>query len=169
MAEEKPASERVTPRQSRPGMGEDYGIDQTKVDGMLSWDWLSERMATSHNYWLGTTYPDGRPHAMPIWGLWLDETFYFSTGRNSRKGRNLAANPEVVIHLESGDEVVVIEGTVEEFDDPALFARFVEEYNTKYSFKPEADPKNLYYRLKPRVAFAWLEKDFVNSASRWHF
>jgi len=174
MSQEKQTtkSERTEPTQGRPYMSADYGVEQSKTDSakMLSWQWLCEQMERSHNYWISTTQPDGKPHAMPVWGIWLDEIFYFSTGRQSRKGRNLAANPEVVVHTESGDEVAIFEGTVEEFSDPTLFARFAQVYATKYAgFKPEAEPGNAYYKLNPRVAFAWLEKDFVNSATRWQF
>jgi len=156
------------PKVGRPHV-QGYELDQAKVESLLPWAWVSERMLVGHNYWVGTTRPDGRPHAMPVWGVWLDEVFYFSTGRQSRKGRNLATRPEVVVHLESGDEVVVFEGTVEEFNDSAFFARFAEIYQAKYNFKPEPDPQNAYYRLNPRVVFAWKENDFVNSATRWEF
>ncbi len=156
------------PKVSRPHM-QGYGVDQNENGSFLPWEWVSERMLVGHNYWLGSTRPDGRPHAMPVWGVWLDKVFYFSTGRQSRKGLNLAANPQVVVHLESGDEVVVFEGMVEEFSDPAFFERFAEVYEAKYNFKPGADPQNAYYRLNPRVVLAWKENDFVNSATRWEF
>ena len=77
--------------------------------GLLPWDWAVERLSGSHNYWLVTTRPDGRPHMMPLWGLWLDSTFYFSTGRQSRKGRNLAANSHCVVATEHADEAVIVE------------------------------------------------------------
>jgi len=167
MAEEK--ANKPTPRQGRPHISADYGIDPANEVAMLPWSWLSEQMEKSRSYWVSTTRPDGKPHAMPVWGVWIEDEFYFSTGRNSRKGRNLAANPEIAIHLESGDEVVIFEGTVEEFTNPDFFAHFAEVYNTKYSFKPEQAPGNVYYKLIPRVAFCWLESDFVNSATRWSF
>ncbi|MEI7555150.1 pyridoxamine 5'-phosphate oxidase family protein [Candidatus Chlorohelix sp.] len=168
MADEQ--KEIIRPIAGRPNFAPDYGLDTADDIQLLEWEWVTEKMTLSHNYWIGSTRPDGKPHAMPVWGLWLEGTFYFATGRTSRKGRNLLQNPEAVVHLESGDEVVIFEGRVEEFNDPALFERFAEAYGQKYAgFKPAYDPANLYLKLIPRVAFGWLEKDFANSATRWQF
>ena len=40
-----------------------------------------------------------------------------------RKGRNLAENPNVAVHLESGDDVVILEGVAEVVTDPGLVER----------------------------------------------
>jgi len=53
-----------------------------------------------------------------VWGVWLDDIFYFSTG--SLAEQNLATNPAITVHLESGSEVVIIEGTAEPISDAAL-------------------------------------------------
>src|SRR4051794_40830493 len=97
------------PLPERPGMPEGYGISR-ESDGLLPWSWAEERLEASHNYWIVTASPDGRPHAMPVWGVWTGGALYFATSRASRKGRNLAANPRLVVHLESGDEAVILEG-----------------------------------------------------------
>jgi hypothetical protein len=133
---------------------------------MLPWSWLSERMAGSHNYWIATTRPDGRPHSMPFWGVWLDETFYFGTGRESVKAGNLAHSPEVVVHLESGDEVVIFEGMAEEADR-GLHVRLAEAFSAKYPFEPDPDDMGLVFALRPRRAYAWRERDYPTSATRF--
>src|SRR4030042_4377727 len=85
--------ERLTPEASRPYMP-GYGILEADAGrGLLPWSWATERIAKSHNYWVATTSPDGRPHVMPGWGGWLDDGVYFSTGKNTRKGQTRAANP----------------------------------------------------------------------------
>jgi pyridoxine/pyridoxamine 5'-phosphate oxidase len=137
---------------------------------MMVWDEVRDRLAKERNYWVATTHPDGRPHVMPVWGLWLDETFYFATDTASRKGRNLAANPNLVVHLESGDDVVVLEGSATEVIEPSLLQRFVDAYEMKYQFRPDVNSITAkVYCLRPRVAFAWHEKDFPQSATRWSF
>jgi pyridoxamine 5'-phosphate oxidase-like protein len=65
-------------------MPKEYGLAGRR-SAMLPWTWARRRLVAAHNYWISTTRPDGRPHAMPVWGLWLDETFLFSTSRRSRK------------------------------------------------------------------------------------
>ena len=74
---------------------------------------------------------------MPVWGIWLDEAFFFGSGRDSAKTRNLAANPAIVVHLESGDETVILEGLAEQVLDDALERRVDEVYGPKYDFTPE--------------------------------
>ena len=56
---------------------------------------------------------------MPVWGVWLDDTFYFSTGRKSRKGRNLAANAACTITNDDAEDAVIVEGSAEEVKDAA--------------------------------------------------
>lgn len=153
----------------RPLMPPEYGIAPDR-EGLLPWSWAEERLAAARNYWLATTRPDGRPHVMPVWGLWLDGALVFSTARRSRKARNLAVRPEAVAHLESGDEVVILEGPVHAVTDAALLARFVDAYTAKYQFRPDPhDTAVGVYALRPHTAFAWRERDFPASATRWRF
>lgn len=141
-----------------------YGITADS-DGLLEWPDVVARLVAARDYWLCTTRPDGRPHAMPVWGLWLAEGVAFSTYPASRKGRNLAARPAAVLHLESGDDVVVLEGEVGVFDgDPVAFA---DAYAAKYDFRPEPGPTQGVYVLRPQVVLAWREADFPRSATRW--
>jgi PPOX class probable F420-dependent enzyme len=162
----RPSSEPIADRPEMPGA---YGISAT-TSGLIRWEEVRERLASARSYWIGTTRPDGRPHAAPVWGLWLDEAFYFSTDPTSRKARNFARNPAIVVHLESGDDVVMLEGTVEAVADAAVAARFADAYEAKYQFRPEAgDPPSGIYRLRASVAFAWLERDFPQSATRFRF
>ena len=67
-----------------------------KKTGLLPWKWASDRLKKSRQYWIATTRPDGAPHLMVIWGVWLEDSFWFSTGAASRKARNLAVNPRCV-------------------------------------------------------------------------
>ncbi|MBI2912263.1 MAG: pyridoxamine 5'-phosphate oxidase family protein, partial [Chloroflexi bacterium] len=119
---------------------------------------------------VATTRPDGRPHVTPVWGLWLDESFFFSSDPTSRKGRNLASSPEVVVHLESGDDVVILEGIAEVMTDATFLTRFADAYDAKYRFRLDfTKPAYRVYRVRLRAAAAWLEKDFPQTATRWRF
>ncbi|MBK8988960.1 MAG: pyridoxamine 5'-phosphate oxidase family protein [Chloroflexi bacterium] len=158
------------PTVSRPHMP-GYGLAESQ-DGLVSWQDVSQKMALARNYWVCTTRPDGRPHAAPVWGLWLNETFYFGTGHSSVKGRNLAHNPAISLHLESGDDVVILEGDVSPVTDPALLRLIYELYGQKYGMDMSAsaeDAANPTYGLRPAAAFAWLEQDFPNTATRFIF
>jgi hypothetical protein len=153
-------------RHSRPFMP-GYGIvGEKEGGGLLAWDFVEQRMAAARNYWVSTAGAQG-PHAAPVWGLWHSGVFYFSTGTKSRKGRNLGAAPQVSVHLESGDEVVIIEGNVEEVKDPPVLRDLDKDYKEKYGL-PMQGPGQIY-KLITAKAFAWCEKDFPQSATRWVF
>jgi pyridoxamine 5'-phosphate oxidase-like protein len=107
---------------------------------------------------------------MPVWGLWLDEMFVFSTARRSRKARNLARDARVVVHLESGDQTVILEGRAREIIDVGLMRRYVAAYHHKYRYRPDpADNSQATYGVRPRKALGWRERDFPRSATRWRF
>ena len=111
-----------SPKATRPHMP-GYGVP-TYAKGLLPWKWPEQRLAKSHNYWLITTRPNGAPHAMPVWGVWVDSVFVFSTGRESRKAKNLAANPKCVVCNELSKEAVIVEGVATEVTDPAQIKEF---------------------------------------------
>lgn len=160
------------PEPVRPKMKE-YGLKEAP-DGMLTWGWVKGELEKSKNYWICSTRPDGNPHAAPVWGILMDDVVYFSTGESSRKAKNIAHNPTIVLHLESGFDTVIIEGLVETVSDRADIERIAPIYATKYAphgFEPTADDlaKGLMYRVVPRVVMAWKETDFPNTATRWEF
>ena len=157
------------PEAERPSFPDVYGIHE-EAEGLLDWGWAVERLEQARNYWVSTARPDGRPHAMPVWGLWHEDAFYFSSAPNSRKARNLAANPAVVVHLESGDEVVIVEGEAERTSDGDLLARLSEDYTRKYGYEVTftVEGRGLVC-VRPRTAYAWREQDFPKSATRFSF
>ena len=75
------------------------------------------------------------------------------------------------MHLESGDDAIILEGTLNQVGAPDLLKRIGEAYFTKYDMHVLGDHSEagLFYALAPRVVLAWLESDFVNSATRWQF
>lgn len=163
----KRASSKVRePKPSRPHMP-GYGLPKSRK-GLLSWSWAEQRLTKSHNYWISTARPDGAPHSMVVWGLWLDGRFYFSTGQKSRKARNLAANPRCVICSDRAEQAVIVEGVAEPVSDRAIRKRFGDLYQKKYNWdmKDFAEP---VYVVRPRVVFGLFEKKFMGSATRWKF
>jgi len=130
-----------------------------------------DRLTRARNYWICTVRPDGRPHSIPVWGFWLDGAVYFGTDRASHKARNLAHNPAVSIHLESGDDVVILEGRAVEVNlsDKPTFKKLDAASRAKYNMPLMVVPDSVLYSVRPRVVLAWTEKDFPNNATRWIF
>jgi general stress protein 26 len=160
----------VIPEATRPKM-KDYGIS-TKPDGLIKWQWVSDELVKSRNYWICTTSPDNRPHAAPVWGVAYEDLVYFGTGKSSRKARNFLERPDVVLHLESGENCVIVEGRVEIVTDMALIQTLAPLYGAKYApFKPTAKElaEGGLYTVQPKVVMAWTESDFPNTATKWVF
>lgn len=158
------------PRASRPDIP-DYGIAAADEGmGLLPWSWAEARLAKSRTYWVATVRPEGRPHVMPVWGLWLGGQFVFSTSPGSRKARNFVANPHCVVTTESGDEAVIVEGRVRIVEDPGIRAAFVPAYLEKYAWDTSGDDGPLY-ALEPETVFGFMETGgaFTQSATRWRF
>lgn len=160
--------------QARASRPEPAGYFKTEAEGsgLLPWSHVGEHLAPARNYWVATASSNGRPHSMPVWGVWLDEQFWFSTGPSTRKARNLLANPRAVVHLESGAELLVVEGLAEEIRDPAEVERFLVVYNPKYSWDFEVAQLTSggLFRVRPQRVFAWRGDEgdaFSGTATRW--
>ena len=156
-----------SPESSRPYMP-GYGVKpEGEGKGLLPWSWADERLTSAHNYWIATVRQDGRPHLMPIWCLRIDGAFYFSTGRRSRKTRNLEANSHCVISTERGDEAVIVEGIAEEISFKSLPQSFVGLYREKYGWTVEegSDP---FFVVRPKTVFGFIEAgdDFLQTATK---
>ena len=174
MADQTRASTHVEPERSRPVMPDGYGVPEGD-EGLLPWSWAVERLEKARNYWFSTTRPDGRPHAMPAWAVWLDGVLYFEGSPQTRRARNLAANPALAVHLESGDEVVILEGEAHEAGRPErslaeqLAAAFTAKYAATHDYRPAPDQwdNGGLWTMRPRLAFGWSQ--FPNTVTRWRF
>jgi len=146
-----------------------YGLKHRQQ--YLPFSHAEKRLKKSRNYWICTSRPDGRPHSIPVWGFWMDGAVYFGTAQSSRKARNLAHNPAVSIHLDSGDDVVILEGKAVEVDlsDKSILKMLDAASRAKYKMPLTVMPGSVVYSVKPRTVLAWTEKDFPNNATRWKF
>jgi general stress protein 26 len=139
--------------------------------GLLPWRWAEERLTSSRNYWVMSLWPDGRPHAMPVWGLWHEGAFWFSSSKGSRKARNLTADPRCVVTTEDAADPVVMEGFAELVTEPEALATMLALENAKYDTNYTIDlldpDVNSVYRVRPRWAFGLRHGDFTGSPTRW--
>jgi hypothetical protein len=155
----------ITPKASRPGLPQGYGMPKSKK-GMLPWSFVDEQMTAAPNFWVATTDARGRVHAVPLWGVWVDDTCYFGGSSETRWARNLSANPRVCVHLESTTDPVMLEGAahrVGDDADPALLSRIDDAYEAKYDMR-HGPP---FWALRPSVVYAWAP--FPTAATKWTF
>ena len=151
-----------------------YGLrPATEGGGLLPWSWAEERLVASRNYWLASRWPDGRPHVMPVWGMWHQESFWFCSSKGSRKSRNLSADPRCVITTQDPVDPVVVEGVAElimDTDDLATMLSLENaKYETDYGIEMLDPALNSSWRVRPTWAFALRADDFTGSPTRWEF
>ena len=155
----------------------DYGVD-TDQWRPLPWSWAAQRLVAARNYWVVTVSAQGRPHALPVWGVWDDSEhrFCFSCGPRSRKARNLAADPRVTVASEDTVEAISVEGSAATVLDEDRREVWIGRYLTKYrplSADLSADflRQNLVVEVTPDRAFAIIEREqeFAERATRWRF
>ncbi len=161
------------PKAERPDMPDGYGIPEGQ-GGTLPWSYVEEQMTGARNYWVVTVRPDGHPHVMPVWGAWLDRKLYIEGSPETRRHRNIAANPHVVVHLENGSQVVILEGEAYAGGkpDPELGERLSRSFTAKYApmgYSPAPDnwDNGGLYVVHPKKVFAWTQ--FPQDTTRWRF
>lgn len=132
------------PKVTRPQFPKGY-VDHPV--SQVTWEYVEKRLSEARNYWMCSVRPDGRPHAVPRWGVFIDDKVYYDGSSETRHALNLRKNPHVTLHLESGDEAVILEGTAGPAGRPApeLAGRIAQAYRNKYArsgYAPEADQWN---------------------------
>ena len=162
------------PRRDRPEMPGGYGADT--ATRYLEWSDITDALAAGLHYWLSTTRPDGRPHVVPRWGVWLDDVFWYDGSPETLHVRNLSKNPACALHLESGKEAVILEGwsLVPDPIEGELGERLAAEYARKYgpAYVPTPDQwsgesSGGMRFIAPERVMAW--KDFPNDLTRFTF
>ncbi len=96
-----------------------------KPASFLTWDWVTAQLTESRHYWLcsvrapSSDAQGGRPHVVPRWGVFLDNKFYYDGSPETRHARNIEKNPHVSLHLENGEQAIILDGTSEPAGKPS--------------------------------------------------
>lgn len=137
----------------------------------IAWDEVRRRLEEAPAYWLATTRSDGRPHVVPLDGLWVDDVWWYGGASSTVHIRNVRARPRAVMHLAEPMQAVIVEGTVrsESLDD-AMAQRLADASNTKYAHYGMANTADTYLTalgLFPDRVLAW--SAFPTDATRFEF
>ena len=132
------------------------------------------RLAPSRSYWLVTTNGDGSPHAAPVWGAVVGDHLYLYSERSTVKARNLARDGRAVVHLESGEDVIIVHGYLDDVGLPQAALEVVAALSSKYDrpddaqYLPSSDDSfDVLYHLRPEKALLWNLADYEQSQQRW--
>jgi nitroimidazol reductase NimA-like FMN-containing flavoprotein (pyridoxamine 5'-phosphate oxidase superfamily) len=149
------------PKVSRPQFPPGY-LENPK--GLLPWSHVERRLTEALHYWLCTVRPNGRPHAVPKWAVYVQGKIYFDGSPETRHARNIAHNPNVVLHLESGEDVIIVEGVAKETGKPAAelaeqIARGYAQKYTSWGYTPASSQwdEGGLFEIKPHTVIAWTQ------------
>jgi hypothetical protein len=154
---------------SRPKIPTQYGIPKHN-QGLLPWSHVIDRMSQASHYWICTVDAKGHPHVTPVDGLWLNGRLYFGGSPQTRRNRNLLTNPAVSVHLDSSDDVVILQGEAHlQMPDHELAVQLSKASAAKYGYAPgpedyEASGVHIF---RPLTVFGW--KQFPRDVTRWQF
>lgn len=146
----------------------DYGV---KPDSPLDWSGIRARLEQAPAYWLATTRADGRPHTVPLDGIWVDDVWWYGGAAQAVHVRTVAHNPGVVMHLPDTASVVIVEGVVRRVTvSPERAERLAKVSNDKYGYGQTADAYRDSLGLHPDRVLAWeLEPSPFANATRFTF
>ena len=160
-----------SPKITRPQFPKGY-VDNPK--STVSWEYVAQRLSESKNYWLCSVYPDGRPHSIPRWAVFVEGKIYYDGSPETRHARNIAANPNVSLHLENGDQAIIAEGTAQPAGKPvpALAEKIAAAYRAKYApfgYAPEPNQwdEGGLFEFTPRKILAWTS--FMDDPTKFLF
>jgi Pyridoxamine 5'-phosphate oxidase len=148
-----------TPKIARPQFPKGY-VDNPA--SFVDWYWVAEQLTESKHYWLCSVRSDGRPHVVPRWGVFIDNKFYYDGSSETRHAQNIEKNPNVALHLESGEKAIIMEGSSQpaEKPEPEFAKRLAKAISDKYTalgYSPEPnqwDEGGLFV-FTPRQCIAW--------------
>jgi general stress protein 26 len=113
-----------------------YGDDSATAP---PWSEIERLLAEAQLYWIVTVRRDGRPHAVPLVGVWQHGAFVFCTGPEEQKQRNLDGNAHVAVTTGAtgaqGWDVgkdVVVEGVAARVTDGADLESLAAAWSAKY-------------------------------------
>ncbi|MDA8061469.1 MAG: pyridoxamine 5'-phosphate oxidase family protein, partial [Actinomycetota bacterium] len=133
---------------------------------------LVARLGAARNYWLTTVDAAGAPHAVPVWGVVVGDRLHLYASRSSQKAHHVSRDPRVALHLESAEDVVIVDGHLEDLGRPAEHPGVMAALDAKYpddaDYLPSHDSYyDALYRLEPSRARTWALADFDGSQRRW--
>jgi hypothetical protein len=138
--------------------------------------------AGTDRYFLGTVGRDGRPHAAGVGALWFDGDLYVVSGPETRKSRNLAANPVCTISAALRGIDLVLEGDAKRVTDGPTLEQLAGLYRAQgwpaeveddaftapYSAPSAGPPPWHLYRFTFYTVFAVAGEE-PSGATRWRF
>ena len=137
-------------------------------DHLVSWAFVSGQMSQARHYWISTVFPDGRPHVVPVWGIWHQNRLHFEGSMQTAWGQNIQKNHHIAVHLPDANQVVIIEGTAHMIQDDEIDDESWNILDSTFQRKYQVDTGSPYLYVQPRRVLAWDGED-LTTMTRWVF
>ncbi len=149
--------------------------------GATPWPDADAALARAELYWLTTVRADGRPHVTPLVGVWVEQAFYFATGFDEQKARNLEANHRVAVTTGQNTWAegldAVVEGTAVRVTGAQRLRAVADAYRAKYGnawnfdtddevFSPGDQPAALF-EVRPHKVLAFAKHPHAQTRYRF--
>jgi nitroimidazol reductase NimA-like FMN-containing flavoprotein (pyridoxamine 5'-phosphate oxidase superfamily) len=138
-----------------------------RTQGHIPWTNVDLRLNAMREIWVATASPRGRPDAAPVWFWWDGNVIYFTCAAQARKARNIAHEPEIVLHNGDGADAIIVKGRAERVTDAGELNRIDEAYRAKYVDPHSGTRATIFiaddhvYRVQPRLVMAWSYADMT--------
>jgi hypothetical protein len=135
----------------------------------LEWKWVEGHLVAAGTYWV-TARTAGHPHPRPVWGIWRERRLQLSIGTPATLAA-LAVDPAVTVHLDSGTEVVIVEGRAA---GTSADAGVLADYDAKYDWSYDPSAYGPLTTVEPERVLAWRAggwagRDSFRQTGRWTF
>lgn len=119
----------------------------------IEWSWVEEQLVAAGTYWVTPRSKD-HPHPRPVWGSWADDALFLSIGSHV-VARELRDDPVVAVHLDSGTDVVIVEGRALPNWEPRDLDALITAYNAKYDWDYKIEDLGPLTQIHPEQVIAW--------------
>jgi PPOX class probable F420-dependent enzyme len=124
---------------------------------------------------LGSVMPDGSPHVVPLWFVWLEDAIFVSCSSSSRAFANVRRDPRVSLEFDRGRSWtelagVLVRGRAEPLgpDDPSArrpLSAWFEKYRSElagegFAAYAEQVPEPVLLRVRPERLARWLHRPY---------
>jgi hypothetical protein len=145
-----------------------YGVRSDRTP--LAWSWVDQQLAGAGTYWVIARH-EGPPHPRPVWGVWRQSRLHLSLGSPTLR-RAIREEPAVTIHLDSGTDVVIVEGLV--IPGVATTSELIEAYDRKYEWQYDVSQYGDLVVVEPSKVLAWRAsgwagRDSFQTTGCWFF
>ncbi len=163
------------PRRDRPDLPKGYISRSAR--GMLAWADAERILRGGRYFWYGTTNPNGAPHLVQQWGVWVDGTLYFEGSERTRWARNLARDGRLAFGTQVGNRAVMGTAIVDVVRgiERSIAERIATQYAAKYGRtfdyrpKPEQYTSGHVFRARPMKMIVFDVEHFESAATRFTF